>query len=248
MTGVPFDPSAIEPSAIERRLIEAFTDARRTVEPNRDLFARVNRSIADAAERRRWRIRIASKLTAFVVLLAALTFALSDVQNGRVKMDWWIIELITNIVLVAIAIGLGPFIKRFGRAYAADVFRANPRTGKSYLVLTDVAYYLIFTSFILFTVTFVAPDDWKASTGEQLKDEVARVGGILLIMGILHSLNVVALPVIGRLLSLNKRLDDDGAIVESGPSRTPGAAARAAGVPPLGPGTWVVRIEPTPDE
>ena len=81
-------------------------------------------------------------------------------------MDWWVIELITNIVLVALAVGLGPFIKRFGRSYAADVFRANPRTGKSYLVLTDVAYYLIFTSFVLFTVTFVEPADWVRSTGD----------------------------------------------------------------------------------
>jgi hypothetical protein len=113
-----------------------------------------------------------------------------------------VIELITNIVLVALAVGLGPFIKRFGRSYAADVFRANPRTGKSYLVLTDVAYYLIFTSFVLFTVTFVEPDDWVDSTGAQLKHEVARVGGILLIMGILHAANVVV-PVIGRLLSSN---------------------------------------------
>ena len=72
-------------------------------------------------------------------------------------MPWWVIELITNIVLVGLAVGLGPFIKRFGRSYAADVFRANPRTGKSYLVLTDIAYYLIFTSFVLFTVTFVPP-------------------------------------------------------------------------------------------
>ena len=95
------------------------------------------------------------------------------------------------------------------------MFRANPRTGKSYLVLTDVAYYLIFTSFILFTVTFVAPVEWETSTGEQLKHEVARVGGILLIMGILHALNVVALPVIGRLLSLNKRLDDDATVRRS---------------------------------
>ena len=152
MTDVP-----IERRVIEERLIEAFRDARRTVEPNRDLFARVNRSIADAAARRRWRIRLALGLTTFVLLLGALALALSDVNNGRITMEWWTIELITNIVLVSIAIGLGPFIKRFGRAYAADVFRANPRTGKSYLVLTDVAYYLIFTSFILFTVTFVAP-------------------------------------------------------------------------------------------
>jgi hypothetical protein len=239
MTDLP-----VERRVIEQRLIEAFTDARRTVEPNRDLFARVNRSIADAADRRRWRLRLALGLTTFVVLLGALALALSDVNNGRITMEWWTIELLTNIVLVAIAIGLGPFIKRFGRAYAADVFRANPRTGKSYLVLTDVAYYLIFTSFILFTVTFVAPLEWELSTGEQLKDEVARVGGILLIMGILHALNVVALPVIGRLLSLNKRLDDDTPFGEHAPSRP----ATAPGIPPLAPGAWIVRIEPTPDE
>jgi hypothetical protein len=240
MTDVPFNPGQIEPRLIEQRLIEAFADARRTVEPNRDLFARVNRSIADAAARRRWRIRLALGLTTFVLLLAALALALSDINNGRITMEWWTIELITNIVLVAIAIGLGPFIKRFGRAYAADVFRANPRTGKSYLVLTDVAYYLIFTSFILFTVTFVAPREWEASTGEQLKDEVTRLGGILLIMGVLHSLNVVALPVIGRLLSLNKQLDDDGTFGDPGPAR----ATPTPGIPNLGPGTWIVRVEP----
>ena len=128
---------------------------------------------------------MAAGLLAFIAALVALTLSLADIDNGRITMDWWIIELITNIVLVAIAIGLGPFIKRFGRSYAADVFRANPRTGKSYLVLTDVAYYLIFTSFILFTVTFVPPYEWLNSTGEQLKHEVSRLGGILLIMGVL---------------------------------------------------------------
>jgi hypothetical protein len=148
-------------------------------------------------------------------------------------MPWWVIELITDIVLVALAVGLGPFIKRFGRSYAADVFRANPRTGKSYLVLTDVAYYLIFTSFVLFTVTFETKTDWTRSTGAQLKFEVARIGGILLIMGVLHAANVVALPVIGRLLSSNKRLDD-------------GRPGPAAAVPPLGPGTWILHVEQAP--
>ena len=37
-------------------------------------------------------------------------------------MSWWVLELATTGVLVAIAVWLGPFIKRFGRAYAADVF------------------------------------------------------------------------------------------------------------------------------
>jgi hypothetical protein len=220
--------------SLEQRLIEAFADARETVDENPDLFARVTRTLEDARARRQFRLRIALEILAFVAATTALALALSDYDNGRFTMPWWVIELITNIVLVALAIFLGPFIKRFGRSYAADVFRNNPRTGKSYLVLTDVAYYLIFSSFILFTVTFVEPADWKDSTGAQLKDEVARVGGILLIMGILHAANVVALPVIGQLLS-HRRLGSDG-------QDSDGSAAPTT--PPIGPGTWLLHIEP----
>jgi hypothetical protein len=219
---------------LEQRLIEAFSDARESVEENPDLFARVTRSLEDSKTRRRWRWRMTGLLLLFILANSVLAIALSYFDNRRFNMKWWVIELITNIVLVALAVGLGPFIKRFGRSYAADVFRANPRTGKSYLVLTDVAYYLIFTSFVLFTVTFVEPSDWRTSTGAQLKSEVARVGGILLIMGILHAANVVALPIIGRLLSSNKRLD------EGRPERA------SSEVPPLGAGTWILRVEAAP--
>ena len=224
--------------AMERRLIEAFADARESVEENPDLFARVTRSLEDARARRRYRWMLAGCIAAFVLANAVLAVALSNSDNGRFNMPWWVIEMITNIVLVTLAIGLGPFIKRFGRSYAADVFRANPRTGKSYLVLTDVAYYLIFTSFVLFTVSFVEHDDWRLSQGRQLKAEVARVGGILLIMGILHAANVVALPIIGRLLSSNKRLDDTRPEGGSSPSNL--------SAPPLGPGKWILRVVQAP--
>jgi hypothetical protein len=224
---------------LEQRLIEAFADARTSVEENADLFARVTRSLEDSVARRRWRRSLAGWTLVYIVANTALVLALADFDNGRFNMEWWIIELMTNIVLVSLAVGLGPFIKRFGRAYAADVFRANPRTGKSYLVLTDVAYYLIFTSFILFTVTFVESVEWSRSTGAQLKDEVARVGGILLIMGILHAANVVALPVIGGLLSSNKRLGDHDMSGATG-------APRPTSTPPLGEGTWILHIEPSP--
>jgi hypothetical protein len=220
----------VNASATEQRVVAAFAAARSNVLENVDLFERVQLSMAEARERRRFRWRLAAGLGAFILANAALALALSDFDNGRFTMSWWVIELITNIVLIALAIGLGPFIKRFGRSYAADVFRANPRTGKSYLVLTDVAYYLIFSSFVLFTVTFVAPAEWLDSTGAQLKHEVARVGGILLIMGVLHALNVVALPVIGGLLASNRRRDLGH---DSGPSAST-----------LGPGTWLLRIEP----
>lgn len=123
-------------------------------------------------------------------------------------MSWWVIELITNIVLVGIVVILGPLIKRFGRSYAGDVFRANPRTGKSYLVLMDVAYYLIFVSLILFTIKFQEPVAWR-NVGRQLEDEISRVGTMLLLMGILHGLNVLSLPLIGRLLGMSRQFDED---------------------------------------
>ena len=186
---------------LERRLRAAFADARASVQEHPDLFARVTRSLEERRARRRFRLRLAAGVAVFTIANAALALALSDRRGEELTVDWWVIELITNIVLVALATALGPFIKRFGRAYAADVFRHNPRTGKSYLVLTDVAYYLIFVAFILLTITFVEPLDWRLDTGNQLEHELVRVGGMLLLMGTLHVGNVLVLPIIGRLLA-----------------------------------------------
>jgi hypothetical protein len=220
-------------ASLEQQLVDAFAAARAATVENPDLFARVRLGLDDACERRRFRWRLAMWVVAFVAATTVLALALSDYDNRRFVMPWWVIELITDIVLVALAAVLGPFIKRFGRSYAADVFRAQPRTGKSYLVLTDVAYYLIFTSFVLFTVTFVEPSNWVGSTGAQLKHEVARVGGILLIMGVLHAANVVALPIIGQLLSNNHRAADPPNPPPSRPASSPS-------------GTWLLKIEPAP--
>ena len=54
-------------------------------------------------------------------------------------------------------------------------------------------------------------------------------------MGILHAANVVALPIIGRLLTGSRRRD------------TGAGSAPTISTPPLGPGTWVLRIEAAPD-
>jgi hypothetical protein len=126
-------------------------------------------------------------------------------------MPWWILEIATNVVLVGIAVWLGPFIKRFGRAYAADVFHDNPLTGKSYIVLTDIVYYLIFAAYILFTIRTEPPSLLTNDvTATQVKEMAARLGGILLIIGVLHGLNIVIMPVLGRLFSLNRRLPPRG--------------------------------------
>ena len=125
-------------------------------------------------------------------------------------MEWWILELITVGAMVAVVGVLGPLIKRFGKAYAADVFRANPRTGKSYLVLMDFAYYMIFGAYILFVAKWEPDKGWEQTVNaEQLQGSVVRVGGMLLLMGLLHGLNVLTLPMIGRIFTLNRQLDDN---------------------------------------
>ena len=125
-------------------------------------------------------------------------------------MDWWILELIVVAVLIGVVAILGPLIKRFGKAYAADVFQANPRTGKSYLVLMDFAYYMIFGAYILFVIQWEPADGWADQVNaEQLQVSVVRLGGMILLMGLLHGLNVLTLPIIGRVFTLNRRLDDE---------------------------------------
>lgn len=125
-------------------------------------------------------------------------------------MEWWILELITVAVLIGVVAVLGPLIKRFGKSYAADVFRVNPRTGKSYLVLMDFAYYLIFGAFILFVIKWEPDTGWgQQVNADQVEASVVRIGGMLLLMGLLHGLNVLTLPMIGRVFTLNRQLDDD---------------------------------------
>jgi hypothetical protein len=196
-------------STLETRLREALHDGASSVDASPDLFARVELSVHDDQRLRVQHRGIVAVLSCIVGAIAAVTFAVTETRQGSVLMDWWILELITMAVLMAIAFWLGPLIKRFGRSYAADVFRANPRTGKSFLMLTDVAYYLIFFAYILFTVSFEPKGSWDDNVNAaQLQHETARLGGILLIIGLLHSANLVALPVMGRLLTLNRRLDE----------------------------------------
>ena len=198
-------------STLEDRLHEALAAEGRTRVPSPDLFARVVDSIGDDRRRRR-RHRLAAGVAAAVVVAGTSAVAIFTPRGkDGLDMPWWILEVATTAVLLVVALWLGPFIKRFGRAYAADVFHDNPLTGKSYIVLTDIVYYLIFAAYILFSVHFAPQEDWgntisERVTAEQLTFEVGRLGGILLVIGILHGLNIVLMPVLGRLFSLNRRI------------------------------------------
>ena len=215
-------------SVLEDRLQEALAQGANALDESPDLFARVRLSIEDDRRLRRQRRRGVALGACIAGAVAALIFAFTDNRQGELLMDWWVLELFANVLLVAVALWLGPLIKRYGKSYAADVFRANPRTGKSFIVLTDIAYYLIFFSYVLFTVSFQVKGDWGQTVGgAQLQHEVARIGGILLILGVLHGLNLIALPVMGRLLTMNRRLDQDTPSTPPAPPATPAATPPA---------------------
>jgi hypothetical protein len=90
----------------------------------------------------------------------------------------------------------------------------------------DFAYYVIFGAYILFTLTLNRHESWSdAVNAVQLKDETIKVAGILLLMGVMHGVNLLLLPIIGRLLMLNKQLDQEMHDRERGP-QGPDAAGR----------------------
>jgi hypothetical protein len=197
-------------TAVEDLLRGTLVDGAAALDESDDLFARVQLSIEDDRRLRRQRRRRIGVIASLLGAVAAVVFATTERNQGEWLMDWWVLEIIWFAGMVFLALWLGPFIRRFGKSYAADVFRANPRTGKSFIVLMDVAYYLIFFAYILFTVQFEPAGDWgETVNANQLQATAIRVGGILLIVGILHGLNVLMLPIIGRILTLNRRLDQD---------------------------------------
>ena len=196
-------------TAVEGRLREALVEEAAGLDESDDLFARVALSIDDDRRLRRQRRRRLAVIGCLVGAVVAVVLSTTERTKGELIMDWWVLELLWFAGMVFLALWLGPFIRRFGKSYAADVFRANPRTGKSFIVLMDVAYYLIFFAFILFTVQFAPDSGWSETVNAaQLQAVTVRVGGILLIVGLLHGLNVLMLPIIGRILTLNRRLDE----------------------------------------
>lgn len=196
--------------SIAERLTDALRSGMERTGPADDLFIRVRSSIDDDRRIRRQRQARTTVVAALVGAALAVALGTTERRQGEWNMDWWILELVWFGVMAGLAVWLGPFIRRFGKAYAADVFRANPRTGKSFIVLMDVAYYLIFTAYILFTVQFEPAGDWENTVNaNQLQASTVRTGGILLIVGLLHGLNVLTLPVMGRIFTLNRQLDED---------------------------------------
>jgi len=202
---------------IEQRLAEALHGADEYL-PSPDLFAKVQRSIEeDAAHRRRVR-------RALLVAAGGLAVAVSwvaaylDLGDGTATMPWWTLEVLTAAIMVTVVIVLGPLIRRFGAELTVDVFRSNRVTSQRFLALLDIAYYLVFTAFILMTTSFSAQPEWGDRLAAQLEHEIVRLGGLLLVMGVLHALTIAVLPVMGLVFASNWRRAARRKLGESAPA------------------------------
>jgi hypothetical protein len=168
-----------------------------------DLFARVQRSIEETdAHRRRIRLAIAVSLVGLLAVAAYLA-VMAEVVEGQVTWPWWSLELLANLVLVVIIVVVGPLIRRFGGIFASSVFAANPGTAIHFLRVLDVAYYLVFFAYVVIEAKVVPEPEWLDPGGLAVQAAwlVDRVGGMLLLMGVLHSITIVLLPVLGVLFS-----------------------------------------------
>lgn len=190
---------------VEDRLIAALR-ATDEVEPSPDLWSRVVHSIdEDRAHRRRVRTSIAVTVGVVAVLTAIGALASTEGPLGR-HVRPAMFELLTIAALIALVLVLGPAIRRFGRGYASDLWPADPDLASRLIRLLDLAYYLVFAGYILLSVdlTFaesdashaacLLADDACHSLGGQLQVAAVRIGGLLVVMGVLHAVTIVVLP------------------------------------------------------
>lgn len=212
--------------SLERRIIEALGEYD-GFEPSPDLFSRVQRSLEQDEAHRRSVRRSATIITFACVSVAVYLELVSDRSRlGNLVAERWALELLETVVMVSLVVVIGPLIRRFGGIFIEDVFGLAPDTGRRFLRLVDVAYYLVFAGYTLVTAQLVDLSQ-PAALGFLMSALVERIGGLLLLMGALHAATIAALPALGLVFSSSVR-------------RTARELA-GAGAPPVSPGA--VRAE-----
>lgn len=103
-------------------------------------------------------------------------------------------------MLIGLAAVLGPAIRRFGKGYADDLWPATSSTPSALLRVLDLAYYLVFSGYILLTteLDFATLGSSEVLAG-QVQQAAARLAGFMLVMGLLHAATLMVLPMVALL-------------------------------------------------
>lgn len=192
--------------SLEKRISDAL-HAADDYQPSVDLFARLHRSIEeDRAHRRRLRVTLALVGTGLFVVFAFLVAVAQRSSDGVVTVPKWSIQVVVAFVLITVLIALGPVLRRLGSPLLEEVFHLNPPTGVRFSRLLDIAYYLFFGGLIVSAIETRGLAGQVQASSEEAWIALAQVAGFLLQLGIVHTINLALLPVIGLLFnSLTRR-------------------------------------------
>ncbi len=141
---------------------------------------------------------------------------------GRFVAPAWGIRAIESAILIGLTVALGPAIRRFGVLFVEDVFPSSPDTGARFLRLIDVAYYLVFVGYVLSGIVLRNAGQELPITS-LLRTLLDRVGGLLLLMGLLHAATIAVLPLIGLLHASTVRRHRRVALGAAAPPPSPRA-------------------------
>jgi hypothetical protein len=117
----------------------------------------------------------------------------------------WALQIALVATLSSVLIALGPVIRRIGVPLIDDVFYLNRATGERFSRLLDIAYYLVFGGGILLSLDLVSPSDRVAVGSEAFASLVFEAANYLLLLGLAHVANLLALPVVGLFYSATVR-------------------------------------------
>ncbi len=179
---------------IEQRLSTAFRHVDE-LDPSPDLWSRVVHSIDEERKHRRRQITtLATMAGALSAVVVVAVLALERNRHGR-YIDRPTLEVLELVVLCVIMLALGPAIRRFGRGFADDLWPDGSTTPRALLGLLDVAYFLVLSGYILLSTQFSFGIESSSDVlADQLHDAAQRLGGMLLLVGVLHALTIGVLP------------------------------------------------------
>ena len=115
-------------------------------------------------------------------------------------------EALEAVVLVTFVVALGPAIRRFGRNYAADLWPRGAVVPGALLRPLDLAFYLVGAGYVLATTEFrFGARPFDGALADQLGDASFRVGGLLLVLGVLHAATLFLLPLVALVDNSTRR-------------------------------------------
>ena len=206
----------------EERLVEALQQVD-SYRPSPDLYARLERSIEEDRRHRRRILGWAAGVAAFAALVTAwVAISVREGPAGDPTIEGWRLALAYLAVVAGVVVGLGPHLRRFGEGFLEGVFWLHPPTGRTFVRVLDVAYYAAFTGLAL-----ADADQWRLDQAIDLwgglENRLDNLGLVLLVMGVLHTVNVLGLPILGLVFNSIVRRDSRRRAGDSAPPESPRA-------------------------